>query len=132
MKLVVPRKSRDGKSALKQRGFMLIESLVAVLVVGSGILAAVVSLSTSSRATIYARDSATAAWLTTSQVELIKASPFVAAPATYPTVTPPTGFTVQNTTADFTGGNSFIQDVTIEVFKSGELIKSTEMVKLDN
>ena len=78
----------------RQRGFMLVESLVAVTIVGTGILAAVTSLSTSSKATIEAREGATAAWVVTSQIELIKASPFVAVPGAYPTVTPPTGFTV--------------------------------------
>ncbi len=111
---------------------MLVESLVAISIVGTGILAAVVSLSTSSRATVEAREQATAAWVITSQVETIKAAPYVAEPGTYPTITPPEGYTVTNTTSTFEGGDGFIQDVTIEVFRHGELISTVEMVKLNN
>ena len=116
----------------RQRGFMLVESMVSIAIVGTGILAAVTSISTSSQATIKAREGATAAWVATSQIELIKGSPFVAAPGTYPTVTPPPGFTVQNSTTAFPGGNVFIQDVTVQVFKSGNLISTFEMIKIDN
>lgn len=121
-----------GRKTLRQRGFMLVESLVAVSIVGTGILAAVVSLSTSSQATIEAREHATAAWVATSQVEVIKAAPFVPVPGVYPTITPPAGFTVTNTTSSFDGGDGFIQDVTVSVFHNGELVTSIEMVKLDN
>jgi len=111
---------------------MLLESLVGVLIIGTGILAAVVSLSTSSNAAAYARQNATAAWLGTSQIELIKSSAFVATPGTYPTVTPPTGYTIQNTTSAISGTDSFIQDVTIEIYRDGGLVSTLVMVKIDN
>ena len=123
---------KPGRRSLRQRGFMLVESLVAISIVGTGILAAVVSLSTSSRATTQAREQATAAWLATSQIETIKAEPFIATPGTYPTVTPPEGFTITNTTSAFEGGDGFIQDVTIQVFRHGQLVSTIEMVKLNN
>ena len=126
-----PRKSKK-RSALRQRGYMLVESLVAVTIVGTGILAAVTSLSTSSLAVVEARENATAAWLGTSQVELIKASTFVAAPGVYPTVVPPADYTIQNSTAALPGGDGFIQDVTIEIFRGGETITTIVMVKINN
>ena len=110
---------------------MLVESLVAISIVGTGILAAVLSLSTSSTATVKAREGATAAWVATSQVELIKASAFVPTPGNYPTVTPPPGFTVQNSTTALPGGDGFIQDVTVQVFKGGVLISEVQMVKIN-
>lgn len=125
------RQKRAKRGAVRQRGFMLLESLVAVAIVGTGILAAVASLSTSSTATLQARENATSAWLGTSQIELIKAAAYVPTPGTYPTVTPPTGYTIQNTTTSISGLDNFIQDVTIQVFKDGELISSVTMVKID-
>ena len=125
------KQKKAKRGAMQQRGFMLLESLVAVAIIGTGILAAVASLSTSSTATLEARENATSAWLGTSQIELIKDAAFVPTPGTYPTVTPPTGYTVQNTTTSISGLDNFIQDVTIQIFKDGELISSVTMVKID-
>ena len=124
-------RGRRARRRPAQRGFMLVEAMVSLAIVGTGILAAITSISTSSIATTKARDGATAAWVATSQVELIKGSAFVPVPGVYPTVTPPPGFTVQNTTTTFPGGNGFIQDVTVEVFKNGQLVSTVEMVKID-
>ena len=112
-------------------GFIMIETLVALAIVTTGIMAAVVALSTANRATDQATEGATSAWLLTSQVELIKSSPFVAPPGVYPTVVPPDGFTVDNSTAALSGGNSFIQDVTVNVYRNGELVESIQMLKVD-
>lgn len=120
------------RQRIRQSGFMLAESLVATLIVGTGIMAAVASLSTSTKATTLATEGATAAWLMTSQVELIKSEPYVLAPGAYPTVTPPPGFTVQNSTTAFPGGGGYIQDVKVEIFKSGHLVSSVDMLKIDN
>lgn len=119
------------RKAGKQRGFILAETLVAVAIIGTGILASMSALSTASLTTEKVKNDATASWIATSELELIKLSAFVPTPGTYTNITPPSGFTVQNTTSAFSGGDSFIQTVTVKVFNGSKELISIEMVKVD-
>lgn len=117
--------------ARSQRGFMMIEMMLAVAIVGTAMFAVVSSFSTSARASAHVQETTTAEWLATSQIELIRTSTFVVTPGTYPAVPSPAGYTVANATSAVTGGDLNIQTVTVTVTKSGEVVYTTSAVKVN-
>ncbi len=98
----------------------MIEMMLAVAIVGTALLAVVSAFSSASKSAEYVDTAATAQWIATSQIELIRTAAFVATPGTYAAITPPTGFAVVNATSDVVGGDSNIQLVTVTVTEGGE------------
>lgn len=117
--------------ARSQHGFMMIEMMLAVAIVGTAMFAVVSSFSTSSRASEHVQETTTAEWLATSQLEFIRTTAYVVTPGTYPAVAAPAGYVVANTTAAVTGGDLNIQTVFVTVTKSGEEVYSTSAVKVN-
>ena len=116
--------------ARSQRGFLMIETMLAVAIVGTAMLAVVSAFSTASRVSSFVEDTATAEWLAISQIEVIRTAAFVLTPGTYPAVSAPAGFAVANTTSAITGGDENIQTVTVTVTKAGEVVYTTSTVKV--
>ena len=114
-----------------QAGAILVEVVVSASILATGIIAGLSAISTTSIATRIATEDSTASWIATSQADLIKSLPYVPTGGSYATVDVPTGFTVQNTTSAFPGGNAFIQNVTITVSSGGSEVFSLVMVKVD-
>lgn len=117
--------------ARSQRGFMMIEMMLAVAIVGTAMFAVVSAFSTSARASVFMQETATAQWLATSQIEFIRTAEYVNTPGTYENVPSPAGYTVANTTSTVTGGDSNIQTVTVTIAKSGEVVYTTSTVKVN-
>lgn len=117
--------------ARSQRGFLMIETMLAVAIVGTAMLAVVSAFSTASRTSSFVEDTTTAEWLATSQIEVIRTTAFVLTPGTYPAVSAPAGFAVANTTSAITGGDQNIQTVTVTVTKAGEVVYTTSTVKVN-
>ncbi len=114
-----------------QRGFMMIEMMLAVAIVGTAMFAVVSAFSTSARTSAFMEETTTAKWLATSQIELIRTAAFVLTPDIYATVPSPAGYTVANVTSAVTGGDSNIQIVTVTITKSGDVVYTTSTVKVN-
>ncbi|NQW21577.1 MAG: type II secretion system protein [Chloroflexi bacterium] len=113
-----------------ERGFVMIEMMLAVGILGTAMLAVVMSFSTASKTAAFIDDSATAEWVSTSQMELVRAAIFVPTPGTYSVVTAPTGFVVSNATSAIAGGDANIQIVTVTVTKDGATVFEASTVKV--
>ena len=113
------------------RGVLLLETMVGVAGVGTGWLGVVSAFRAACRISSFVEDTATAEWLATSQIEVIRTAAFVLTPGTYPAVSAPAGFAVANTTSAITGGDENIQTVTVTVTKAGEVVYTTSTVKVN-
>ena len=85
----------------KQRGFSLIETIAAVFIAGTLVIAITVAMGTSARTAARQEESVTLLQLIRAQVETIQQSPFEADPADYVSIANiPEGFTVSATSTD--------------------------------
>ena len=114
-----------------QRGFVMIEMMLAVAIVGTAMLAAVAAFSTASRTATYVDDATTGEWVATSQIELIKTAAYQLTPGTYASVPVPTGFAVSNATSNVSGGDVNIQIVTVIVTHGGQSVYETSAMKVN-
>ena len=114
-----------------QRGFVMIEMLLAIGIVGTAMLATVAAFSTASRTAAFVDDTTTGEWVATSQIELIKTAPYLLTPGTYASIPVPSGFSISNTTSSVTGGDSNIQIVTVIVYRGGKTVYETSALKVN-
>ena len=114
-----------------QRGFILIETLVGIAIIGTTVLAGLVALSTASIASRQVSEATQSAVLAVSQIELIKTEPYVPTGNAYPSISAPAGYTVTNSTSPYPGGNQNFQYVTVQVLFDGEVIREQNMVKIN-
>jgi Tfp pilus assembly protein PilV len=85
----------------RQTGFTLIETIIAISIVASAVIAVVVVIGSSARSSSRGRESVTLLQLARAQVEAIQQYPFQIIPSAYPTISPiPEGFTVSFTSTD--------------------------------
>ncbi len=128
--LTIRPQSSPGSSA-SERGFVMIEMMLAVGIVGTAMLAVVLAFSTASKKAEFIDDAATAQWVATSQMELVRVATYVTTPGTYTSVAAPAGFVVSNTTSAVAGGDSNIQLVTVTVTESGTTVFETSTLKVN-
>ena len=114
-----------------ERGFALVEALVAVAILGMTLVVFVAGMSTGLLATSQADRLSTAHELARSQMEYTKNDAFSAAPFTYPTVTPPATFTVTSVASAISGGDANVESITVSVSKDGVPVFSLEGYKVN-
>jgi hypothetical protein len=135
-------KREYARRGLRQRGVILIETLVGIAVISTTVLVGLMALSTASIATQQVSDGSTAGWIIVSQVERINTENYVSTIGTnvYPTpdISSAPGFTVQNVTSTYpvlagtpTPSPAGIQVVTITVSKGGEVVGEKQIVKVN-
>lgn len=73
----VRRQQNKGRGGLKQRGVILLETLVGVAVISTTVLTGLVTLSTASIATDHVSEESTGGWISVSQIELIRTEAYV-------------------------------------------------------
>ena len=125
------RRASNSRPSRSQRGFVLVEALVALAIMGSATAATLASLSTGTLLTSRTALRGTADWLATSQANLVHEASFQATPGTYANVTTPTDFVIANTTSAIIGGDDQIQAVTITVTYQGLVLLTMEVLKAD-
>ena len=128
---------------LRQDGFGVVESLVAVAIFGTGVAAAVAALSTGSMAVNTLDQEATLQSLASSQLAYTKSYPYDSVATDYPTVdtldvtynpnpvTLPAGYSIAVGVSPVTGGNINIQKITVTVTGIGESSLVVEAVKVN-
>lgn len=114
-----------------QRGAGLVEVLVAVAILGVTLVVFLAAMSTGSLGVATTEEQVTAENVARSQLEYTKSDTYLAAPASYPTVTPPTGYAVSADATSITEGDGLVQKITVTVTRNGETLLTAEDFKVD-
>lgn len=107
-----------------QRGTTLIESLVAIGILGGGVLIMVFAMSGGALAVGVNGQMANAQELARSQMEYIKSCVYNPSATTYPTISVPSGYTISVGVTAVPNANTDIQKVTANISRNGTLIMS--------
>ena len=102
-----------------ERGVTLVETLVAVGILGLALVVFLAGLQTGLISTRQSDSLSTAHELARSQMEYTKAAAYQPAPATYATVTPVSGYAVTANAAAIAGGDANVQLITVQISKDG-------------
>ena len=115
-----------------EKGVGLVESLIAVAIVGIAITALVATLSTGSIAVRKTDERVTAENLAQAQLEYTKAQAYRTAPASYDTIAPlPDGYSISAEGSSISGRDADIQKVTVTVSSNGDIMLVMEDYKMD-
>jgi len=114
-----------------QEGVALVEVLVAVAIIGITLVVFLSAVSTGSVGVAKTEERVTAENLARSQLEYTKSQTYLAAPASYATVTPSAGYAVSAEGASIPDADSSIQKITVIVTRDGETLVTVEDFKVD-
>lgn len=115
-----------------ERGVGLVESLIAVAIVGIALTALVATLSTGSIAVQRTDKRVTAENLTRAQLEYTKGQTYRVAPASYDIMTPlPAGYSMSAEASSISGADADIQKITVTVSYNGNTVLVMEDFKTD-
>lgn len=120
-----------GGSLAGERGAGLVEVLVAIAITGTAVVWLLAALSTGSIGVSTTDEQVTAEQLARSQLEDTKSQPYDAVPASYPTVTPVSGYVIAVDAAAIPQGDGSIQLVTVTVTKDTQTLTVLEGYKVD-
>jgi prepilin-type N-terminal cleavage/methylation domain-containing protein len=112
-------------------GFTLVEALVSVAILAIALVVFLGGMSTGVLSSNQSDRLSTAHELARSQMEYTKESAYQAAPATYPAVPAPAGYTVSATASDIPDGDADIQLITVQVTKDGAVVYTLEGFKVN-
>ena len=114
-----------------QRGMGLVESLAAVAILGTGVVAFVVALSAGSIAVREQEQQVVAQSLVQTQLEYTKSYPYDAGATTYPTVDTPAGYSISVEVDPISDTDTDIQKITVTVSRDGEDLLTVENYKVN-
>ena len=125
---VVRRMLGKARALSDERGVGLVESLIAVAIVGIALVVFLAALSTGSMAVGTSKRNVTAENLARSQMEDVKGQTYA---ASYSTMTEPEGYDITITVSDVNGRDqNEIQKITVEVSYEGDAV-TVEDYKVD-
>ena len=111
-----------------EKGIALVESLIAVAILGTAVVTFITSLSTGSLAIRETDQEVVAQSLARTQLEYIKGLPYA---TSYPAVAAPPGYTISVSVAAVPGANANIQKVTANISRDGELTMTIKDYKVN-
>ena len=111
-----------------ERGLTLVEELVAVGVIGLGLVILVAMITTGAIGVRKVDDQVTGQTLARSQLELIKDADYEVNPGNYPALSPVSGYSVNVQVSTLEVG---LQKVTVTVSSNGEEVQQTTTYKVD-
>ena len=120
---------RGNVLVLDQKGLGLVESLVAVAILGTAAVAFVVALSTGSIAVREQDRQVVAQSLVRTQLEYVKGYTYDPVPATYPTVNAPAGYAISCNVTATPDTHTDIQKITVTISRDGQDILTVEDYK---
>lgn len=125
--------TRLGKKLLNrgEHGITLVESLVAIALLGGGILTLVLAMSSGALAVHENDRQSTAQGLARAQLEYTKSYAFNPAATTYPAVSAPDGYGISVAVAEVPGTNNNIQKITANVTYDGAVVMTAEDYKVN-
>ena len=130
--MVIKQRLAFAKSWIQdQRGLGLVESLVAVAILGVAVVVFVTALSTGSIAVREQRQQVVAQSLARTQLEYIKGYPYDPEAINYPAVDAPEAYTISVEVSSIPDTNTDIQKVTVTISQGGEDILTVEDYKVN-
>jgi Tfp pilus assembly protein PilV len=114
-----------------QAGVGLVETLVAVAILGVTLVTLLAAISTGSIGVATTEERVSAENLARSQLEYAKSQPYSTAPASYATVTPPAGYAISADAISIPEGDSSVQKITVTVTRDGDTLLTVEDYKVD-
>jgi len=115
-----------------QAGVGLVETLIAVAILGVTLVALLAAISTGSIGVATTEERVTAENLARSQLEYTKSQSYLPAPTSYLTVTPPAGYAISaDATSIIPEGDSSVQMITVTVTRDGDTLLTVEDYKVD-
>ncbi len=116
-----------------QDGVGLVETLVAVAILGVTLVTLLAAISTGSIGVATTEERVTAENLARSQLEYTKSEAYLpVVPASYATVTPPAGYTVSaEATSIIPEGDSSVQKITVTITRDGDTLMTVEDFKVN-
>jgi type II secretory pathway pseudopilin PulG len=112
-----------------ERGVTLVESIVAIAILGGGVLTLVLTMSGGALAVRENDQQAIAQGLARTQMEYVKNYPYNPGATTYPAVSVPDGYGIA--VGVVPGGGADIQKITANVTRDGAVIMTTEDYKVN-
>jgi Tfp pilus assembly protein PilV len=125
------RLARVKNRAQDQRGLGLVETLVAVAILGTSVVAFVVALSAGSIALWEQDKEVVVQSLAQTQLEYTKSYAYDAEATTYPAVDTPEGYTISVGVASVPDTDDDIQKITVTIYRESENIMTVEDYKVN-
>ena len=124
---------RLGKSLFNrdERGITLVESIVAIAILGGGVLTLVLTMSGGALAVRENDQQAIAQGLARTQLEYVKNCPYEPGASTYPAVSVPDGYGIAVGVTTVPGGGTDIQKITANVTRDGAVIMTAADYKVN-
>jgi type II secretory pathway pseudopilin PulG len=114
-----------------ERGLGLVESIIAVAIVGAAVVSFVVAMSSGTIAVREGEQGMVAQSLAQTQLEYVKSYPYDSGATTYPTVDTPEGYTTSVGVASIPGTDTDIQEIMVTISRDGEDILTVEDYKVN-
>ncbi len=125
------RLARVKKWAQGQAGLGLVETLVAVAILGASVVAFVGALSAGSIAVGEQDDEVVAQSLARSQMEYIKGYTYDPSASTYPAIAVPADYSLSVAVSPVPGADSSIQKIIITILKGGQALLTVADYKMN-
>lgn len=122
---------QTGFARRNQQGFTMVETVVSIAVLSTAAVALMAAISTGSLGYRVVDRQVTAARLALTQMENTKSyTPYLAPPASYPTVTPPAGYGLTALATSVSGRDpNTLEKITVTVTHNGSTLKVLEGYK---
>jgi hypothetical protein len=114
-----------------EKGLGVVESLAAVAVLGTAVVAFIIALSTGSIAVREVDQETVAQSLVRTQLEYTKNYPYNPAATTYPKAEAPEGYTISVEVSSIPDTDTDIQKITVTISRDGEEILTAEDYKVN-
>ncbi len=114
-----------------ERGITLVESIVAIAILGGGVLTLVLTMSGGALAVRENDQQAIAQGLARTQLEYVKNYPYAPGATTYPAVSVPDGYGIAVGVATVPGANNNIQKITANITRDGAVIMTVQDYKVN-
>ena len=114
-----------------QRGLGLVESLVAVAILGTAVTAFIIALSTGSIAVREQEEQVVAQGLAQTQLEYVKSYAYDTEATAYPTVDTPEGYAISVVVSSVPDTDAAIQKITVTISREAEDILAVENYKVN-
>ena len=114
-----------------ERGFGLVETLVAVAILGVAVVALVLGLSTGSITVGEGNQELVAQSLAQTQLEYVKGYSYDPEATTYPTVDTPEGYSICAEVGSIPDADTDIQRITVTISRDGEAILTVKDYKVN-